>query len=40
MTEREAAVLECFRRQPWVDVDNEKLDACLAKIPDRVWRGK
>lgn len=40
LTEREAAVLRCFREQPWVDRDNEALDRCLAKISDAVWRAK
>lgn len=40
LTSREAAVLHCFQAQPWVDPDNEKLDQCLAKIPDAIWRQK
>jgi hypothetical protein len=38
LTAREAAVLECFQRQPWVDRDDVWLDQCFAKIPSSIWK--
>lgn len=40
LSPRDAAIAYCFQTQPWHDPDNEKLDACLAAIPNNVWRAR